>query len=933
MSVLLCKMCGGDLDITEGMTTIRCPYCGTNQTLPKCNDEQRLRMYDRANHFRRSHDYDKAMAVYEQILNEDQTESEAYWSIVLCRYGIEYVEDPATHKRIPTVNRAQYTSVLADEDYKAALRYADVVQAEIYRQEAAAIDQIQKGILLVSQREAPYDIFICCKEIDEDGNRTRESVLADEFYYELTRNGFKVFWARITLQDKLGTAYEPYIFAALHSARVMIVMGTKPDHFQTVWVKNEWGRYLALIKNGERKVLIPAYRDMDPYDLPEEFSHLQALDMSRIGFIQDLLYGIRKIYRDDEIQRQTVQIKRPEYVPLPATGRIEYQSLDDQKIRSTGWEPYGWKRGVVLGILLVLGITLLNARGLYRRWQMIRQETAEAVEQTEPVQESQSDLDLQRALGMYEEEEENAFTGVLEKFVVSTFQCPAENVPDSQLEKIQQLVIDYNFKVWQIGYSFEAPAGGMLRNSEENLEEQFGEGFVWIELSLEEKLDLSCLRRFSNLKKLDIHAVVSKTDIKGLPLESISACFDNPRSAAKVLEHPENIKELGFHGGVDNLDGLEIFADLETIFIDYSELANIDQLIHLQKLRNLSLDCSESLTDFTVLEKLSNLEKIYLNTEGLKTLDFVRKLKNLNTLCIYGGNLRNLDELEKCSTLESLSITLCLNIKDMSAIEELKNLQELELEIPYGCSEPKLHQLTGLRKLALDGMKDCSFLENMSDLTELRLSGCTLSKDIDLSKLSSLKVLSCNIGTVYSADLIDVEAIKAFEMIECLDIHGSESYDDISGIFQMPHLRELNISGMNCEINFDAVAENPVLEVLYMEDMFLYKNVRVKTQSIMTSVYYDEVTLDEHMDFVKKFPGLKELYVAGNTLTDLSFAEDLQALEILDISDNYITELRPLAELPSLRKVICGGNPLKNEKVLKDSVQIIEEAKEREEYW
>ena len=36
--------------------------------------------------------------------------AEAYWSIVLCRYGIEYVEDPATHKRIPTVNRAQYTS-------------------------------------------------------------------------------------------------------------------------------------------------------------------------------------------------------------------------------------------------------------------------------------------------------------------------------------------------------------------------------------------------------------------------------------------------------------------------------------------------------------------------------------------------------------------------------------------------------------------------------------------------------------------------------------------------------------------------------------------------------------------------------------------------------------------------------------------------------
>lgn len=34
---------------------------------------------------------------------------------------------------------------------------------------------------------------------------------------------------------------------------------------------------------------------MDPYDLPEEFSHLQAQDMSKLGFMQDLIRGINKI--------------------------------------------------------------------------------------------------------------------------------------------------------------------------------------------------------------------------------------------------------------------------------------------------------------------------------------------------------------------------------------------------------------------------------------------------------------------------------------------------------------------------------------------------------------------------------------------------------------------------------------------------------------
>ena len=79
----------------------------------------------------------------------------------------------------------------------------------------------------------------------------------------------------------------------------MVVLGTKPEYFNAVWVKNEWSRYLALIKNGAKKMLIPTYRDMDPYDLPEEFSHLQAQDMSKLGFMQDLIRGIKKIISSD----------------------------------------------------------------------------------------------------------------------------------------------------------------------------------------------------------------------------------------------------------------------------------------------------------------------------------------------------------------------------------------------------------------------------------------------------------------------------------------------------------------------------------------------------------------------------------------------------------------------------------------------------------
>ena len=321
MAVFKCKMCGGALDIVEGATIAECESCGTKQTIPNLSDEKRRNLYDRANHFRRNNDYDKALFIYEQILNEDKTDAEAYWSIVLCKYGIEYVEDPSTHKRVPTINRTQFTSIFADEDYKSAIAYADGYQRDLYETEAKEIDKIQKGILAVSSKEAPFDVFICYKETDKNGRRTQDSVLAQELYYALKNEGLNVFFSRITLEDKLGTAYEPYIFAALNSAQVMVVLGTKLEYFNAVWVKNEWSRYLSLIKKGEKKTLIPAYKDIDPYDLPEEFSHLQAQDMSKLGFMQDLIRGIKKIIGFSKPSKQETVIVKESHDIAPLIRR------------------------------------------------------------------------------------------------------------------------------------------------------------------------------------------------------------------------------------------------------------------------------------------------------------------------------------------------------------------------------------------------------------------------------------------------------------------------------------------------------------------------------------------------------------------------------------------------------------------------------------
>ena len=91
MAVFKCKMCGGALDLSTGTNVGTCPYCGSTMTFPRLDDEKRANLYDRADHFRRNNEYDKAAAIFDIILNEDRTDAEAYWSLVLCKYGVEYV--------------------------------------------------------------------------------------------------------------------------------------------------------------------------------------------------------------------------------------------------------------------------------------------------------------------------------------------------------------------------------------------------------------------------------------------------------------------------------------------------------------------------------------------------------------------------------------------------------------------------------------------------------------------------------------------------------------------------------------------------------------------------------------------------------------------------------------------------------------------------
>ena len=155
MAIIKCKMCGGDLIIDPDSTVAECEYCGSRQTVPTADNEKKLTLFARANRLRAACEFDKAAGIYEGIVADFPEEAEAYWGLILCKYGIEYVDDPATGKKIPTCHRSSFECVLDDHNFELVMENADGMARRVYREEAKTIEELRKGIVEVSSKEEP----------------------------------------------------------------------------------------------------------------------------------------------------------------------------------------------------------------------------------------------------------------------------------------------------------------------------------------------------------------------------------------------------------------------------------------------------------------------------------------------------------------------------------------------------------------------------------------------------------------------------------------------------------------------------------------------------------------------------------------------------------------------------------------------------------
>jgi len=386
----------------------------------------------------------------------------------------------------------------------------------------------------------------------------------------------------------------------------------------------------------------------------------------------------------------------------------------------------------------------------------------------------------------------------------------------------------------------------------------------------------------ASIEELDLHW---KDEDQILGIASEGVCFKN---MSEIIERIASVKKTVKRINLHNQHALTEIPDilkecelLEELNISHTEITVIpDFLFTLPALRNLSCCCRKLLQPPSGLAKAQKLEKLHIRIN------------------------ENWSFPEGISSLSELKILLVDNYCEADLPKDLGNLKKIEelvLSIKYEhgtvkslpdsfSKHPALKKVS-IIDIAFKNYKDFDFektahvLSSCHELESLTISGFTIKKQNDLSKLTSLKELILRHlhieGNIFNA-------ITGLKNLEKLDIFGSEfkliELPDVFGSFN--ELRSFSFAG-----NF-----------VRMLPPSLFKLNKLTTLEVGSTGI---AVLDEKIGNLKS---LVNLHIYDNMLEKLpNSIFTLPQLAVLDIEENFFKQQDIAAIKQKLNVMIKNG--------------------------
>ena len=238
------------------------------------------------------------------------------------------------------------------------------------------------------------------------------------------------------------------------------------------------------------------------------------------------------------------------------------------------------------------------------------------------------------------------------------------------------------------------------------------------------------IRIFDFLRELPPLAPVSIPDpnLAAAIREELSLTSNEPVTTYSILD----LVELEApNRGIKDLTGLEHAVNLKEVNLRWEYISGEGYVN------------SNVISDFSPLEKLTNLEKLNLSgMSGLRDVSTLASLTNLETLYLGNTAVSDVSPLAHLTNLKGLDLE-STDVSDVSALARLTNLEWLHLRYTDVSDVSALAHLTNLETLYLwyTDVSDVSVLAHLTNLETLNLRYTGVSDVSALAHLTNLETL------------------------------------------------------------------------------------------------------------------------------------------------------------------------------------------------
>jgi len=303
----------------------------------------------------------------------------------------------------------------------------------------------------------------------------------------------------------------------------------------------------------------------------------------------------------------------------------------------------------------------------------------------------------------------------------------------------------------------------------------------------------------------------------------------------------KNIKDLSFLSSlkelevihiecdttVTDLDWLEGLSSLKSLFIQSSQVDQINCLSKNKKLESIGL-INSNIEDISVLAELKHLKFINFSFNSIQEINVLKHHKKLEKVFLSNNAIESIDPLNDCETLTWVNIANN-NISDLSPISNSKKLQYLTIANNQIKAAKLLDECSDLFHLDISNnlIDNIDFLDGKEKLCDLMISNNPLLSVEVLQELKSLRRLNAsNLNNV-----VFKKSFKFKSMISFLDLSNC-NLTNASFLSNQHHLVNLNLS------------DNCISDFKFLKNCCALKNLSVKNNNLtiaFPSFYFSKI--------------------------------------------------------------------------------------------